>query len=352
MKRKKKVVILSAILALVMVAQAVAFVAVGHNGAAVEEKTPVAGVTREVLDAKPESSVTVVDVSKTAEIYREKAQAKASGAASESEGMTPVTESIAPQDVEEVPQNVRVLSQEETEELVNIAEEKIAESDVDVEEGEIVVIPEEELPEELQVKNLGAGIAYDPSTGLLYGVDGHGLLYIGFDYDSNQRIFYNPKYPWQRNFGFCEIYDVCAPVTMMFYDTQRFKFDYDGKNWMIQVWKGQYGITSGAEIGIYTKAPDRSIEFYDCASDEDCLAMSYDLMKNGEIFFTRESDSHWWLTGFAPLTVTAAEDFEMRAKITTKDETMAAAFAGALEENGYVLGQNYWVDGAVVSFNW
>ena len=31
---------------------------------------------------------------------------------------------------------------------------------------------------------------------------------------------------------------------------------------------------------------------------------------------------------------------------------MAKAFAGGLEDNGYVLGQNYWVDGAVVRFNW
>ena len=37
---------------------------------------------------------------------------------------------------------------------------------------------------------------------------------------------------------------------------------------------------------------------------------------------------------------------------TCKSEEMAKAFAGGLEDNGYVLGQNYWVDGAVVRFNW
>ena len=139
---------------------------------------------------------------------------------------------------------------------------------------------------------------------------------------------------------------------MMCYDTQRYKFDYEGKNWMIQVWKGQYGITSGAEIGVYTKSPDNPVEFYSCASDEDCLKMSFDLYKKGELFFHREDESHWWLTGFAPLTATSATDFDMKASITCKSTEMAKALAGALEDNGYVLGEKYWIDGAVVSFFW
>ena len=267
--------------------------------------------------------------------------------------MKPVTESIAPTDVADTANNVKVLSEEDTKTLTEIAEKKIKDENITVSDGEVVFIPKEELPAEAaEIKDIGAGIAYDPNTGLLYGVDGHGLLYIGFDFDSKQGIFYNPKYPWQRYFGFCEIYDKCAPATMMFYNTQRYKFDYEGKNWMIQVWKGQYGITSGAEIGVYTKSPKNPVEFYACASDEDCLKMSFDLYKKGELFFHREDESHWWLTGFAPLTATSASDFEMRASITCKSEEMAKAFAGGLEDNGYVLGQNYWVDGAVVRFNW
>ena len=233
--------------------------------------------------------------------------------------MKTVKESIAPTDVADTANNVKVLSEEDTKTLTELAEKKIKDENITVSDGEVVFIPKEELPAEAaEIKDIGAGIAYDPN---------HGLLYIGFDFDSKQGIFYNPKYPWQRYFGFCEIYDKCAPVTMMFYNTQRYKFDYEGKNWMIQVWKGQYGITSGAEIGVYTKSPKNPVEFYACASDEDCLKMSFDLY-------------------------TSASDFEMRASITCKSEEMAKAFAGGLEDNGYVLGQNYWVDGAVVRFNW
>ena len=302
---KKSIAVLAAVLALVLAVQAFAFTAVklGTSDAADSVE---AGVTRQVMDAKPENKTTVVKVTQSAD------GSGASGMTS----MKPVTESIAPTDVADTANNVKVLSEEDTKTLTEIAEKKIKDENITVSDGEVVFIPKEELPAEAtEIKDIGAGIAYDPNTGLLYGVDGHGLLYIGFDFDSKQGIFYNPKYPWQRYFGFCEIYDKCAPVTMMFYNTQRYKFDYEGKNWMIQVWKGQYGITS-------------------------------------ELFFHREDESHWWLTGFAPLTATSASDFEMRASITCKSEEMAKAFAGGLEDNGYVLGQNYWVDGAVVRFNW
>ena len=42
----------------------------------------------------------------------------------------------------------------------------------------------------------------------------------------------------------------------------------------------------------------------------------------------------------------------MKASITCKSTEMAKALAGALEDNGYVLGEKYWIDGAVVSFFW
>ena len=312
--KKKSIAVLSAMLALVLAVQAFAFTAAKLGDFKAEDSVK-AGVTRRVMDAKPENKTTVVRVRQSV---------NTPAAAPNVTSMKQVTESIAPQDVEKTADNVRQLSEEDTKKLTEIAEKKIADDKLAVGEGEVLYIPVEDLPEDTvsDVKNLGAGIAYDPNTGLLYGVDGHGLLYIGFDFDSKQGIFYNPKYPWQRNFGFCEIYDACAPIT------------------------------SGAEIGVYTKSPDNPVEFYSCASDEDCLKMSFDLYKKGELFFHREDESHWWLTGFAPLTATSAADFDMKASITCKSAEMAKALAGALEDNGYVLGEKYWIDGAVVSFFW
>ena len=185
---KKSIAVLAAVRALVLAVQAVAFTAVklGTSDAADSVE---AGVTRQVMDAKPENKTTVVKVTQSAD------GSGASGMTS----MKPVTESIAPTDVADTANNVKVLSEEDTKTLTEIAEKKIKDENITVSDGEVVFIPKEELPEEAaEIKDIGAGIAYDPNTGLLYGVDGHGLLYIGFDFDSKQGIFYNPKYPWQR----------------------------------------------------------------------------------------------------------------------------------------------------------
>ena len=84
---------------------------------------------------------------------------------------------------------------------------------------------------------------------------GEVILAAGFRYDKNQQIFYSEEESWQRNFGFTPFYDAAAAFTGMYYDTMRLKFNYADKDWMIQIWKGRYGITTGGEMGIYYKEP-------------------------------------------------------------------------------------------------
>ena len=179
--KKKSIAVLSAMLALVLAVQAFAFTAAKLGDFKAEDSVK-AGVTRRVMDAKPENKTTVVRVRQSV---------NTPAAAPNVTSMKQVTESIAPQDVEKTADNVRQLSEEDTKKLTEIAEKKIADDKLAVGEGEVLYIPVEDLPEDTvsDVKNLGAGIAYDPNTGLLYGVDGHGLLYIGFDFDSKQGIF-------------------------------------------------------------------------------------------------------------------------------------------------------------------
>lgn len=37
----------------------------------------------------------------------------------------------------------------------------------------------------------------------------------------------------------------------MIIDTEPIRFYHNHKNWFITFWKGQYGIVTGAEIGVY-----------------------------------------------------------------------------------------------------
>lgn len=207
-------------------------------------------------------------------------------------------------------------------------------------------------------KEVPMGLFYDPAQEIFYGANNAGLLGIGFDFDVAQKIFYTPINPWQRNFGFCELYDAAAPFTGMFYNTVRFKFDYAGKNWLIQVWKGQYGITTGGELGVYNKSTSRETEFYDCASDEDMLNMGFTLSKKdvGELF-TRKMQKHWWQTGFVVLMATPPSALTMSCKIDMRDAAMLKAFEQSMIEQGFKKGDGvtdgtYSISGLRVTFTW
>lgn len=166
----------------------------------------------------------------------------------------------------------------------------------------------------------------DPTTA------GKILEMAGFVYDPEQVIYYSSLNPLQRKFGFNPLYDAAAPYTGMVYDTERFFFTSGKRDWMIQVWKGQYGITVGAEIGVYNKPIDRNSSHYDCVGDEDMIEMTMIVYKNGSEYFTRGPEKHWWLTGFKLLDVTNIVDLKVFFIIKLEDADMVNAFEGSMRE--------------------
>lgn len=167
------------------------------------------------------------------------------------------------------------------------------------------------------------------------------LAETGYEYDPRQDIFYSTIDPWQRKLGYCSLYDEAAIPLGMVFDCEPVRFKYGGKNWMIELWKGQYGITTGGEIGVYTTTgPIIEIPgifngtLYFCADDSDNLSMTYTLLKNNEVMFSRAA-RHWWLTGFRLGEYADPEDLTMEASITLKDAAMRDAFLAALHDMGY-----------------
>lgn len=167
------------------------------------------------------------------------------------------------------------------------------------------------------------------------------LAETGYEYDPRQDIFYSTIDPWQRKLGYCSLYDEAAIPLGMVFDCEPVRFKYGGKNWMIELWKGQYGITTGGEIGVYTTTgPIIEIPgifngtLYFCADDSDNLSMTYTLLKNNEVMFSRAA-RHWWLTGFRLGEYADPEDLTMEASITLKDAAMRDAFLNALHDMGY-----------------
>lgn len=174
-----------------------------------------------------------------------------------------------------------------------------------------------------------------------------------YKFNPDGNFYYtDDKECWQKNFGFNEVYDAFAPVTMMYYDTVRTTFEYGGKEWMIQTWKGQYGVMFvGGEVGVYTRPLGSIGSHFVCADKEDWLYMEtafmWDEYKTGEYraVFNREYDKYWWATGFVvgfpngSLRKTLTE-FRLVTHITFKDTEMAEAFCKSFEANGFTRVSN------------
>lgn len=179
---------------------------------------------------------------------------------------------------------------------------------------------------------------------------------LGYLYDPERKVFYTAKDPWQRNFGFNPVYDISAQFIFINYNTDRYKFTADGKDWMIQLWKGQYGLVFyGGEVGVYTKPLDRAVDHYDCAADEDMLRMSvnlyyYDKAKEQwEFRFERPYGLYWWCTGFK--LGNNGYDFSvyrMDIRITMKSFDMLKGLTAAMDAKNVA----YTVDGLDVYFTW
>ncbi len=143
--------------------------------------------------------------------------------------------------------------------------------------------------------------SWKPQSALGFAVFG-----AGFKYDSAQDIIYSRMYAPQRLGGYTWAYDVAAPGGSMILDCEPIYFVSGKKKWMIELWKGQYGLETGCEIGLYNHtdllAPPGSERrlLYRCANDHEIqlLTLAFSLKRDGKELFRRGPESHWWLTGF------------------------------------------------------
>ena len=233
------------------------------------------------------------------------------------------------------------------------------------EKVEIYGVPREEDPDELTVLmdvtyRDGTGETVDPDivvntkTGHAYNIYGTGLAGTGFEADVYDLTVYTVVNSWQRKFGFGLAYDAISATNPAFnYVTRRFKFDYAGKEWMLQIWKGNYAlVTNGGEIGIYCREKGSSNPFYGAAADEDMLVFSMDVYHGDELLVSRGPVTHWWLTAFklSP-TIYLPDSLTMHFSVTVKDAEELAALTAAIDAEA-AHDVDYTVDGLTISGTW
>ncbi len=172
-----------------------------------------------------------------------------------------------------------------------------------------------------------ANLYYDPYTGHI--VDEKGVGVVGYGYDAKSGVFYATGEGWQREVGYTEAYDRTAVLVAMPLDTIRVKFNYGGKQWMVQLWKGFYGfLFSGCEIGFYNRPESTTDELktYNIVKPDfyQDITVKFTYLFHS---FTR-SDHCWWLTGFTPTPNISVAQASFTIPLMTMETTVKFNDAG------------------------
>lgn len=178
-----------------------------------------------------------------------------------------------------------------------------------------------------------------------------GFSALGFRYNADEDLFYATKNAWQKQFGYTRFYDVMCPLFNMILDTEPIHFYYNNKNWLITFWKGQYGMTTGAEIGIYNttqKIVNKNTVYLPIQKNE-MINMSFKLFKNDEKLID-VSSKHWWLAVFKLGEFSNPKDLKMSIKIEFLDSKMLEAFLKSFRKLGYKE-KDYIATGKTFYFN-
>ncbi|MCL2300288.1 MAG: DUF4474 domain-containing protein [Firmicutes bacterium] len=185
-------------------------------------------------------------------------------------------------------------------------------------------------------------------------------------YWPSEEYLFHTKYAYQWLFGFNAAYDTLSPVAGCFYDTVRFKFNYGGRDWMVQAWKGTYGygLFTGGELGLYNKPEWSPLEQYQGATTSDWIGMEFSIYSRQTKLFTRPMENTWWVTGFKRYIMQdwSREFCSMEGALRFPNAEMAAACAQAMAAKGFIPGSTvldrsystdrYSVSGNTVRFLW
>lgn len=162
---------------------------------------------------------------------------------------------------------------------------------------------------------------------------------FGFSYLSRPDAITSEHDAWQKDFGYCFLYDETAFRFHMIFDCEPIYFNFGNHTWLIEFWKGQYGINIGGEVGVYQAdsiIPSEQYKntLFKAVPEGFVLPISFTLYYKGEPLFSVK-EPHWWLTGFRIGRYCEPEDLRMDICITFPCKEMLQRFVGGLVHAGY-----------------
>ena len=159
---------------------------------------------------------------------------------------------------------------------------------------------------------------------------------FGYCYDSSQDVFSTLVDSPQRGFGYTAAFDRYASLFGMVFDCIPIYFDYEERTWLIELWKGQYGINLGCEIGIYKAdalipSIHRRTTLFHSAEDREMLPMTVCLYRHDDRI-SHLCKKHWWLTVFHMGAFSQPGELSMQVRIAFPNTEMRDAFTNALAD--------------------
>lgn len=159
---------------------------------------------------------------------------------------------------------------------------------------------------------------------------------FGFAYEPEQDVLVSQINAWQRKEGYEALFDNLASKFNMIIDCFPVYFDYRNRTWLIEFWKGQYGINTGAEVGVYhANRPipknQRKKVHYNAVSDEEMPIIGMCLKWRSKNLFSLKK-RHWWLAAFRMGLFTQPKDLTLYASLTFGSCEEADAFTEGLRE--------------------
>lgn len=165
------------------------------------------------------------------------------------------------------------------------------------------------------------------------------LTPLGYSYNRQQDIISSRNDAWQREFGYTALFDDAAPHFNMVFDWLPIYFYYEGKTWLIELWKGQYGINTGAEVGIYycdhiLSEEERQRAHFQVVKDTDMLPISFSLTKKG-FLLAAVSKRTWLLTAFSMGLFSQPMNLALEVGFLFPNKAMLNSFLLGLHECGF-----------------
>ncbi len=186
------------------------------------------------------------------------------------------------------------------------------------------------------MEQMRPGTVINTATGTVHGWHRNGMISLGFDCDVYDLLVYGTVDCWQRSLGFTVLYDILGNSTPVFnMTTRRFKFNYNDKEWMIQIWKGNYAlISNGVEVGVYNRPKGTLGTKFDSASDDEMMNMTVALYHGDEKLFEKGPMMHWWMSAFKlSKNIYQPKDLTMEFTIELPDEDFLQAFSTAIDKH-------------------